>query len=135
MGDAAADGNHSSAFTVRDFTGAANTNRRLVVRGNRFDSSSGSDTGALFIQTYSGRIDNVLIEGNLLEGMGYQFGLEETNYPYSDIRVINNRATGTGWGAAYVSGGPGPSQWADNYVFDPKATDGKGTAIPTPTPP
>ncbi|WP_156875830.1 hypothetical protein [Ornithinimicrobium pekingense] len=131
-GDGATTGNHSSAFTVRDFSGAVRPDRALVVRGNRFDSSSGNDTGAVFIQTFSGRIDNVLLEANLLEGLGYQFGLEETNHPYSGIHVVDNRATGTGWGPAYVSGGPGPARWVDNRLYDPTADAGRGEAIPAP---
>lgn len=131
-GDGATTGNHSSAFTVRDFSAATRPDRRLVVRGNRFDSRSGNDTGALFIQTDTGPIDHVLVEGNLLEGNGYQLGLEEKNFPYSDIRVVGNRATGTGWGAAYVTGGPGPSRWQDNHLFDPHADGGRGEPLPRP---
>jgi hypothetical protein len=72
-GDPAADGNHSDAFTVRDFKDAPG--RQLLVRNNRFDRNSGNDTDAFFIQTYSGDFANVTAEGNLLEGGGYQLVL------------------------------------------------------------
>ena len=75
-GDGGTSGNHSDGFTVRDFDSARTPGRSLLIRNNRFDSDSGNDTGALFIQTYSGDIDNVTVEGNLLEGDGYQLGLE-----------------------------------------------------------
>lgn len=131
-GDPATTGNHSSALTVRDFSAEERPDRRLVVRANRLDSSSGSDTGALFIQAWSGRVDNVLVTGNLLEGQGYQLGLEEAAFPYSGIEVVGNRATGTGWGAAYVTGGPGPARWSDNHLYDPRAPEGRGDTIPRP---
>jgi hypothetical protein len=60
-GDPAAHGNHSDAFTMRDFKDALG--RQLLVRNNRFDCNSGNDTDALFIQTYSGDFANVTAEG------------------------------------------------------------------------
>lgn len=62
-GDPGKDGNHSDAFTIRDFSAEENQNRRAVVRNNRFNEDSGNDSGALFLQTYSGEIENVLLEG------------------------------------------------------------------------
>lgn len=65
-GDPATTGNHSDGFTVRDFP--AGPGRLLIVRNNRIDCDSGNDTGAFFVQTYGGNIDNVAASGNLLEG-------------------------------------------------------------------
>jgi hypothetical protein len=127
-GDAKTTGTHSDAFTVRDFSDAQRSTRQLIVRNNRFDCNSGQDTGALFLQTYAGRIDNVTVEGNLLEGGGYQLGLNQMNYAYSNMRATNNRFTGT----AYVQGGGGWSQWADNYLYSSSATDGKGKVVSEP---
>lgn len=131
-GDGATTGNHSDAFTIRDFSSERRPDRSLIVRDNRFDCDSGNDTGALFIQTYSGRIDNVLVQGNLLEGNGYQLGLEQKNSPYSNLRAVNNRFSGTGWGPTYVTGGPGWDEWEANYLFDPASTDARGTEVPKP---
>ncbi|WP_010205779.1 DUF4082 domain-containing protein [Salinibacterium sp. PAMC 21357] len=131
-GDPATTGNHSDAFTIRDFTDRSNANRQLNVINNRFNADSGSDTGALFIQTYSGSIDNVLIQGNLLEGNGYQLGLNEMNSSYSNLRSVDNRFSGTGFGATYVQRGSGWAEWSNNYIYKSSATDGKGAAVSKP---
>lgn len=131
-GDGAKDGNHSDAFTVREFSAAARPERRLVIRNNRFDCDSGNDTGALFVQSYAGPIDNALVQGNLLEGGGYQLGLNETNHPYQGLSAVNNRFTGTGYGPAYVQGGAGWDEWKDNYLFAAGAGEARGKAVPRP---
>jgi len=131
-GDPATTGNHSDAFTVRDFTDASDPSRQLLIEGNRFDCDSASATGALFVQSYSGPIDNVTITGNLLEGGGYQLGLNDLNYPYANLTATNNRFTGTGWGPAYVQGGAGWTSWSSNYLNDPSVTDNEGQAVAQP---
>lgn len=131
-GDGATDGNHSDAFTIRDFDASRHKNRQAIIRNNRFDCDSGNDTGALFIQTYSGRIDNVTVEGNLLEGGGYQLGLNEANNPYSTMHASNNRFTGTGYGPAYVQGGSGWTSWTDNHLYDASQPGARGSEVPRP---
>lgn len=132
-GDGATTGNHSDGFTIRDFDASQNTTRTVVVRNNRFDCSSGNDTGAFFIQTYAGNIQNVTVSGNLLEGGGYTLGLNEAfGNSYSNVVAINNRFSPTGWGAAYVQGGAGWNQWTENYRNDPTKPDNKGTVISKP---
>ena len=131
-GDGATEGNHSDAFTIRDFDASRHRERKAVVRNNRFDCNSGNDTGALFIQTYSGRIDNVTVEGNLLESGGYQLGLNQANNAYRNMHSLNNRFTGTGYGPAYVQGGSGWDSWEDNYIFDPNQESGRGAVVPKP---
>jgi hypothetical protein len=131
-GDGATSGNHSDGFTIRDFDASSAPGRTVVVQNNRFDCNSGNDTEALFLQTYAGRIDNVTITGNLLEGGGYQLGLNQLNAPYSNIMATNNRLTNTGYGAAYVQGGGGWTQWSQNYVNDTTKTDNVGATIPQP---
>lgn len=131
-GDGATTGNHSDAFTVRDFDAQRNPQRTLDIRNNRFDCDSGNDTGALFIQTYAGRIDNVNVEGNLLEGGGYQLGLNEANNPYSNVRSVDNRFEGSGYGPAYVQGGTGWNAWQDNFLHDAAQPDARGAAVPSP---
>ncbi|WP_157683356.1 hypothetical protein [Microlunatus soli] len=128
-GDPATTGNHSDAFTIRDFSAAKRSDRKLDVKNNRFDCRSGNDTGALFLQTYSGPIDNVLIEGNLLEGNNYQLQLNKMNSPYSNIRAVNNRMTGTGYGPLSIQGGEGFTQFARNYIFNPTAADKAGNSV------
>jgi len=132
-GDPATDGNHSDAFTVRGFNASANPARTLTIQGNRFDCDSTNATGALFVQTNTDNIDNTTITGNLLEGAGYQLALEAQNgHTYSNVRAINNRFSGTSFGATYRIGGPGWAQWTDNYINDPAATDNKGSVVPQP---
>lgn len=131
-GDGATDGNHSDAFTLRDFDAAPGDQRKATIRNNRFNCDSGNDTGALFIQSYAGSIDNVVVEGNLLEGGGYQLGLNETNNAYSNMSAVNNRFSGTGYGPAYVQGGSGWDVWEENFLFDPNSTDSQGASVPQP---
>lgn len=131
-GDGAADGNHSDAFTVRDFDASKHPQRKASIRNNRFDCDSGNDTGALFVQTYAGPIENVTIQGNLLEGGGYQLGLNSTNNKYRNMRALDNRFSGTGYGPAYVQGGSGWDVWENNFIFDPSKDDARGAAVPKP---
>ena len=54
-GDPATTGSHADGFTVRDYAGPS-----LVVRNNRIDCSTGAnDTGAFFVQSWAGFIDNL----------------------------------------------------------------------------
>jgi hypothetical protein len=131
-GDPRTNGNHSDAFTVRDFDASQRSARQATIRNNRFDCNSGSDTGAVFIQTFSGRIDNVTLEGNLLEGRGYNLGLEQTNHPYANLQALNNRFSGTGFGPAHAQDGPGWLTWQNNHLHDPTQSDAKGTPIQEP---
>lgn len=128
---------HNDGATVRDFPLDKNAGRTLTFRNNRIDCSTGQDTGALFIQTYGDDIDNVTVEGNLLEGGGYQLGLESShgNQYGRNMRSINNRFTGSGWGAAYVTANGVGYKWAvwqDNFLLDANAPDAKGKAAGTP---
>lgn len=127
-GDGGGNGTHSDAFTVRDFAG---TGRTMSIKNNRFDCSGGNESGALFIQTWLGPINNVTVEGNLLEGGGWNLTLNQFNYPYSGMKAINNRFNPFGgWGAATVDKGVGWAQWTDNYRYDPSKPDAKGTVVP-----
>jgi hypothetical protein len=128
-GNPATTGNHSDSFTIRDFTDAARPNRVAIIRNNRFDCDSPNATGAFFIQAWAGRIDNVTIQGNLLEGAGYNLVLESNNHGYSNVSATDNRFTPTGWGAAYHDGGEGWTVWQDNYRYDPTKPDGKGVPV------
>ncbi|MBN2403120.1 MAG: hypothetical protein JXN64_12060 [Spirochaetes bacterium] len=119
---------HMDGITVRRSDG-----KGLIIRNNRSicDSVRGS-TGALFIQPYQGFIDNVLIEGNLLEGYGYNLYLEYRGHRYgSNIRVINNRFNAYSGSARTVGvdGGPGWHEWSENYIYKKDASDGRGKAV------
>ena len=133
-GDPATTGNHSDAFTIRDFTDEAKSDRTATIRNNRFDCDSPNATGAFFIQAYAGRIDNVTIEGNLLEGNGYQLALEAKNSGYSNVSAINNRFSGTGFGPVYAIGGSGFARWENNYRYSPSGADARGSVISAPWP-
>lgn len=130
---------HNEAFTIRDFPTNIVPNRSINILNNRFDASSGNDTGAAFLQTYGDNINNVLFDGNLLEGEGYQLGLEAGygNIYGTSMRVNNNRFTGTGYGVGYVTDaglGYGWSQWTNNYIYNPGAVNGQGVPAVEPTP-
>lgn len=129
-GDGSTTGNHSDAFTVRDFSASKVPNRNLSVSNNRFDCDSPNATGAFFIQTYAGNINNLFMSGNLLEGDGYQLGLEAGfGNTYGNVNATNNRFSGTGWGPGYHTGGPGWTTWSENYINNPTQTDNKGTVV------
>lgn len=130
-------GSHNEAFTVRDFPTNSNPSRRMNVYNNRFDASSGNDTGAAFIQTYGDNINEVRFEGNLFEGQGYQLGMEAShgNIYGTAMRAINNRFSGTGYGPAYVTRNGlsyGWGEWRDNYINNPSAANNKGTVVGAP---
>lgn len=118
-GDPATTGNHSDAFTIRDFTNVAKPDRKAIIRNNHFENYSPNATAAVFIAAQSGRIDNVSVEGNLLEGRVWNLVLEASRHGYSNISAINNRFKPTGYGAAYSDGGEGWTTWRDNYLYDP----------------
>lgn len=135
-GDGATSGTHSSAFTVRDFP-AEGTARTITVRNNRFNCDGGNETGAHTIQTTFGAIDNLISEGNLLEGNSFLSRLERYDgTPYSNIKMNNNRFRfgPSVYGAALAQGGgAGYAQWTENYMYDPAKADGKGSAVPKPS--
>lgn len=133
FGDPGTTGNHSDAFTIRDFVTTSNPNRRANIKNNRFDCNSGNDTGAFFIQqTWNDNIDYVTVEGNLLEGQGYQLSLEGNTYG-THMVAVNNRFSGTGYGAATVAGsGPGWATWSDNYINNPSVSSNQGAVVPKP---
>lgn len=124
-GDPRTTGNHSDAFTIRDFTDHERPTRLAVIRYNNFNNESPNVTGSLFIQANS-RIANVLIEGNLLTGGGFNLALEQNRGGYSNMKAINNRFLPTGYGHSYITGGEGWRVWKDNHLFDPTKTDAKG---------
>ena len=93
-------------------------------------------SGAFFSQSRVGNITNVRVEGNLLVSAAYVTritGDAGTTYlPYSFInnRLQNITEYGTGYG--YYAGNTGlviTPTWTDNYVYDPKAVDAKGSLI------
>jgi hypothetical protein len=121
---------HNESGTIRGFTGTS-----LVWRNNKLISQTGSDSGALFIQTISGNIQNVLIEGNYFETAAWNLALEAAyGNTYSAMQAKNNRFVipPGGFGAAYVTGGPGWAVWSENYRYDPAAPDGKGLPVSQP---
>jgi hypothetical protein len=118
---------HNESATIRSFSGTS-----LIWRNNRLESYSGSDSGAMFIQTISGNIQNVRLEGNMFATPAWNLALEAAyGNTYSGMQSINNRfvVPQGGFGAAYVDGGPGWVVWSENYRYDPAVTDGKGLPV------
>ena len=105
---------HNESATIRGFTGTSS-----IWRNNKLISTSGSDSGALFIQTYGSSIQNVTIEGNYFETYGYCMPLEAgSGNTYSNMQATNNRFVAGGYGPGYVSGGPGWAVWSGNYMYN-----------------
>lgn len=121
---------HQDGMTLRDYSGP-----EASLLNNRIDSSSESETGPLFLQAGFGHIDNVHIEGNLLEGNAWKLVLEANAYGYGpNMRAMDNRFRNTGYGAAYVTGGPGWAEWRGNYLDDPTQIDHRGALVSQPLP-
>lgn len=127
-GNPETDGSHNEAATVRDFRDAPG--RTLVFLNNRLECATANDTGALFIQPTWLPIHNVRVEGNYLEGGGYNLYLERTgNASYGNLQAVDNRFRPTGWNPVAVVSGPGFVQWSDNHRYDAARPDGKGDAV------
>jgi len=121
---------HQDGLTLRDYSGP-----QASILNNRIDSTSASETGPIFLQAGFGYIDNVLVEGNYLQGNAWKLMLEAHTYGYgTHMQAIDNRFQNSGFGAAYVSGGPGWAEWRENYLDDPTQPDHKGAAVPQPLP-
>jgi hypothetical protein len=124
----AADESHNDGATVRDFRDAPGRTAKFI--NNRIDCSTGRDTGALFIQPTWVAIHNVFVEGNYLEGGGYNLYLEQTaKASYGNVHATNNRFRPTGWGPSTTSSGPGWVTFTDNYRYDSTKPDGKGAPV------
>jgi hypothetical protein len=118
---------HNESGTVRSFAGT-----RLVWRGNKLISLTGSDSGALFNNTIDGDISNFLIADNYFETTAWNLAMEAAyGNTYRAVQALNNRfvVPPGGFGAAYHTGGPGWTVWADNYRYNAGAADAKGIVV------
>jgi hypothetical protein len=61
-----------------------------VIRHNTIVLTGGSLTGAVSVGSSLGRIDNVLIQDNLLAGGNYCVYVQDQGYPATRIRVLDN---------------------------------------------
>jgi hypothetical protein len=128
-GDPGGSGSHNSAFTIRDFRNSVRADRQALIRNNRFETDTPNNASAsAFITGHDGRIANVVIEGNLLEGYGYNLWLTQGVNGYSNVSAIDNRFTPKQFGAKF-NDSPGFSVWQDNFLFDPTKADGKGAVV------
>lgn len=139
-GNPAGTGSHNETGTIRDFPTNVNPNRKIDVFNNYMDATgAGSNqTGAFFIQTIYGEIDNVYLEGNLLQSGSYNLGLEVHGASKDkfgrNMKANNNRFFGWSYGnPGYVNGnGVVNYGWAeakDNYKNDPSKPDNRGPAV------
>jgi hypothetical protein len=116
-------GAHVDGFTIRSYRGPS-----AVILNNRIESYSGYDTGALVIGNDGGYIDNVLVEGNLLAGYGYNlllFGNGPEGFGPT-MQAINNRFIPDGFGVGYTTGGWHWLDWKENYLYDSSKATGRG---------
>jgi hypothetical protein len=140
-GNAATTGSHNETATIRDFPIDKNPNRTIVIANNYMDSSESrnNETGAFFIQTIYGKIDNTNIDGNYFKtGGNFALVLEvhgESKLPYGrNMKANNNRLDypAGGYGPGYVERRGLSYGWAEfkeNYKYDVSKTDAKGAAI------
>lgn len=132
---------HHDGGTVRDFRKDTSNSRSLVFINNRFDSQpinvTDWQTAAFVVQpTYSGySINNVWLDGNLFEGRSYNLTLEQAGGGYSNVHSTNNRfwqptnCGGGCYGHSSVVGGPGWSEWLNNYKLDTSAVNAQGAPV------
>ncbi len=139
-GDPGGSGNHQSAYTMRDLDVSTNPDRKVIIRNNRFVGDGANMSGTLFLQPNGDSIRNVYVSGNLITGTnGYELYIDQDRSrfggsTYSNVHITNNRIGNRGYGAVYVrTSVPRFAQWADNYVYDPAATDARGSAIANPS--
>lgn len=140
-GDPAREGSHNETATIRDFPIDKNPSRTALIANNYMDSAAAgnNETGALFIQTLYGKIDNVNVDGNYLKtGGNFALVLEvhgESRLPYGrNMKANNNRLDYPvgGYGPGYVESrglGYGWAEFKENYKYDASKTDGKGALI------
>lgn len=123
---------HQDGVTIRGFGGP-----EASIRDNRIvtNPASGMATGPVFLQATweDSFFDNILVEGNLLEGYGYGLVLERDNGEYgTNLRAIDNRFNPyDGW-YCYVERGPGWAEWRDNHRDDPSEADHAGEPVEEP---
>jgi hypothetical protein len=115
---------HDDGLTLRSRSAP-----RTYIRGNRIDATTIHTTGALFLQATFGFLDSMYIEGNLLEGNGYNLILEWNGYGYGRVWAMNNRFRPAMYGSGYVDGGGGWLGWQDMYLNDSTKADNRGTAL------
>jgi len=125
---------HVDGLTIRRSNGLG-----VIVRNNFIRVEPNQATGALFIQANS-YINNVLVQGNLLQGYGNCLCLEQNTAGYGYNMFANNNrldawtVQGAGPWYAAVAGGPGWNEWTNNYAYDPNSNDCQGIVIPEPQP-
>lgn len=120
---------HNEAATVRDLVTTQVLGRTVKFVNNRLNCETGNDTGGLFIQPTWDDISNVYVEGNYIEGGGYNLFLNQAGGTYRNTHSVNNRFRPTGWGPSTVMGGPGWTEWSANYIYDPAQSDGRGRVV------
>lgn len=134
----AANGSHNEAATIRDFNTEIVPSRKVTFQGNRLNSHTGSDSGALFIQAIDGTINNTYLLNNLFEGGGYSLVLGTSTYDYGrNMNAQNNRFYNYPGDYGPTSLGRGTldygwNTWSDNYMYDASAQNAKGAFIPAP---
>lgn len=123
---------HNEAATVRDFRKNGTNTRKAQFINNRLDCESGNETGGLFIQPTWDDIYNVWVQGNYIEGGGYNLYLENKGGVYGNVHATDNRFRPTGWGPAVVGSGTGWNEWTGNYLYSSSASRAQGTAVAEP---
>jgi hypothetical protein len=103
-------------------------NAPLTVQNSRIALTTGSTTGAVFLQPTYGAVGHVTVTSSYLEGNGYPATVESSN----DVTFSNNRFRPTEYGPVTKSGTVTALSWANNYIWANVAPSYQGTSIPTP---
>jgi hypothetical protein len=118
---------HDDGLTIRSRSSPV-----TLFVNNRIDANTIHCTGALFLQATFGFLDSIYVEGNLLEGNGYNLILEWNRNGYGRIWAKNNRFKAVGYGTCYVAGGGGWLGWEDMYLNDSTKVDNMGSVVDEP---
>jgi hypothetical protein len=120
---------HDDGMTVRSRSSPCS-----IFRNNRINAATIHTTGAFFLQATFGFLDSIYVEGNFLEGNGYNLILEWNGNGYGRIWASNNRFRFNQYGTGYVDGGGGWLGWQDMYLNDSTQPDNKGAVVSEPRP-
>ena len=102
----------------------------LILQNSRIALTTGSTTGAVFLQsTWGSPVGVLTVTRSYLEGNGYPATIESSN----NVTFDDNRFRATEYGPVTKSGSVSAFTWKNNYTFANNASaDYKGSLISTP---
>jgi hypothetical protein len=101
----------------------------LTITNSRVALTTGSTTGAVFLQPTYAAVGHVTVTRSYLEGNGYPATIESSN----NVTFDDNRFRATEYGPVTKSGSVTSFSWTNNYVYaDSSANSYRGSLIASP---